>query len=212
MRVGSTWVTDTLEAKERALRHSIELQPSAIFHYISTDIFLQVKPTVPRNISAIRAEIWEHPGAVIWEWLRQHDAVLRPLVGAPAPRWQHAPKTWSPSPMWQATTTAIISEREAKTTRERVVYQWGRAIQATTVMEDVMVVMEWSVVLPVCEQPRQALPSNPRLHRLLVSLLDIRTQAEAPLHLCLQDVLRVTTLPQLQATSTEDPTMVWHRS
>ena len=68
------------------------------------------------------------------------------------------------------------------------------------------------MVLPVREQPRQDLPSDTCLHRLLVSLLDISTQAEPPLHVCLCDDQRVTTLLQLQATSAEDPTMVWHGS
>ena len=95
-------------------------------------------------------------------WLRQHKAVLQPLVGTLAPRWRQAPKTWVLGPIQPATTTAVIGGREAKTTRERVVYQRGRAIQITTAMEDVMAVMGWSVVLPVCEQPRQDLPSDCR--------------------------------------------------
>ena len=68
-----------------------------------------------------------------------------------------------------------------------------------------MAVMAWPVVLPICEQPRQDLPSNTRLHRLLVSLLDISTQGKLPLHVCLHNDKRVTTLPQLQATGTESP-------
>ena len=60
-----------------------------------------------------------------------------------------------------------------------------------------MAVIGWSMVLPISEQPRQDLPSDTRLHRLLVSLLDIRTQVEPPLHVCLQDDLQVTTLLQL---------------
>ena len=59
---------------------------------------------------------------VIRAWFWRHDALLRPPVGAPAPRWQQAPKTWSPGPMWPTTTTAVIGGWEAKTTRERVVY------------------------------------------------------------------------------------------
>ena len=69
-----------------------------------------------------------------------------------------------------------------------------------------MAVLGWCVVLPVCEKPRRDLPSDTRLHRLLVSLLDIQTQVEPPLHACLQEHLRVTTLRRLQPVGTEGPT------
>ena len=36
-------------------------------------------------------------------------------------------------------------------------------------------------------------------------------QVERPLHACFQEHLEVTTLPQLQATGIEGPTMMWHR-
>ena len=36
-----------------------------------------------------------------------------------------------------------------------------------------MAVMGWSMVLPVCEQPGRDLLSDTRLHRMLVSLLNI---------------------------------------
>ena len=55
--VGSTCVTDTLDAKERALRYSTKLQPSPVLPYVGTDIDLQVTPTVRCTISAIGAEI-----------------------------------------------------------------------------------------------------------------------------------------------------------
>ena len=44
-----------------------------------------------------------------------------------------------------------------------------------------MAVMGWSVVLPVCEQLGRDLPSDTRLHRLLVSHLDIQAQVKPPL-------------------------------
>ena len=75
-----------------------------------------------------------------------------------------------------------------------------------------MAVMEWSIVLPFCEPSSEHLLSDTRLHRLLVRMLDIGTQAKPPLHAYLQDNPRVTTLPPLQAAGTEDPTMVWHPS
>ena len=36
-----------------------------------------------------------------------------------------------------------------------------------------MAIMGWSVVRPICERPCKDLPSDTRLHRLLVSLLNI---------------------------------------
>ena len=71
-----------------------------------------------------------------------------------------------------------------------------------------MTVLGWAVVLPVCEQPVQDLPSVTRLHRLLVGLLEVQVQVEPPLHACLHEHLRVAMLPQLQAAGTQGPTMV----
>ena len=71
--VGSSWVTDTPEAKERALRHSAELQSSPVLWYMATDIFLQGKPTAPRNISAIRVDIW---GQMKPQQLAPHAAMM----------------------------------------------------------------------------------------------------------------------------------------
>ena len=48
-------------------------------------------------------------------------------------------------------------------------------------MEDVMAMPGWAAVLAVSQQPRDDLPSDPRLHRLMVSILDIRVWLEAPL-------------------------------
>ena len=74
-----------------------------------------------------------------------------------------------------------------------------------------MAVMGWSLLLRVCEQPHRDLPSNTCLQRLLVSLVDLQAQVEPPKHARLQEHLRATTLPLLQAADTEGPTMVWHR-
>ena len=84
---------------------------------------------------------WDRTVGTIRAWLRQRDAVLQPLVGAPAARWQEAPKMWGPGPIQPATSTPVIGGREAKTTSERVVYQRGRAMQVTTAMEDIMAVI-----------------------------------------------------------------------
>ena len=134
-----------------------------------------------RNATELQARMPRGPTVdTVRTWLQQHDAVLRPRMGTPAPRWQQAPKTWAPGPIRPATTTVVIGGPEAKATQEQVVYQSGKGIQITTAMENVMAVMGWSVVLPVCEPPRQDLPGNTRLHRLLVRLLDISVQADPP--------------------------------
>ena len=49
-----------------------------------------------------------------------------------------------------------------------------------------VVVMGWSVVLPVYKEPRSDHRSNTCLHGMLVSLWNSRTHAEPPLHVCLQ--------------------------
>ena len=53
--------------------------------------------------------------------------------------------------------------------------------QSTMAMEDVMAMPGWAAVLAVSQQPRDDLPSDPRLHRLMVSVLDIRVWLEDPL-------------------------------
>ena len=55
--VGSIWVTNTPEAKERVPQGSTELKPSPVLWCMGTNVFPQGKPTVPRNVWAIGAEI-----------------------------------------------------------------------------------------------------------------------------------------------------------
>ena len=73
---------------------------------------------------------------------------------------------------------AVTGGREANTTREWVIYRQGGTIQLTTAMEDVMGTVGCAMVLPVCKQPMNDLPSNTRLHRRLVSWLVILLQVE----------------------------------
>ena len=118
---------------------------------------------------------WGRTVDMTWVWLWLHNAVLWPLVGAPAPRWQQAAEKESLGPMWPATTTAVIGGQQAPTTQEIPVYQRGLTIQVTAAMQDVMAVMGWIVVLLIYEQPRHNLDSDTRLHQLLLDLLNIRT-------------------------------------
>ena len=98
----------------------------------------------------------------------------RPMnARAPGPHGGHNPDV---APGARCHATARGGGREAKTTREPVVHQQCKAIQITTPMEDVLSVIGWSLVLPVCSQPRRSLPGDIHLHRLLVSLLDISTR------------------------------------
>ena len=97
---------------------------------------------------------------------------------------EQACRDWAPGPIHPSPTMAVIGGQEAKTTRERVIYQRGQAIRLTKPMEDVMADMRWSVVLPVCKQPNRDLPSDTRIHQLLVSLLDIEAPVEPPLSAC----------------------------
>ena len=114
----------------------------------------------------------------IWDWLHWDREALHSVPEKPVPRWHQAPRDWTPGPISPCQSVAVIGDREAKTTREQVIYQRGCAVQLTTALEDVMATLWWAVVLPVCEQPTGDFPSDTCLHRLLVSLLDISVQVE----------------------------------
>ena len=81
----------------------------------------------------------------------------------------------------------VIGGREAKTAQEQVVYQRDHAVKLTTAMEDVIATLGCAVVPPVCEKPRDNLPSDTRLHKLLFALPDIQVQVEPLLHAFLQE-------------------------
>ena len=78
-------------------------------------------------------------------------------------------------------------------------------------MVDVMATLGCVVVLPLCEQPRDHVPSDTHLRRLLVSAFDIQVQVESHLSVCLQQLPQVTTHRQLQASGMEYPIVVSHR-
>ena len=120
-------------------------------------------------------------------WLARHSAVLAPLLRVPPPRWQAAPKDWIPSAVPAYPAEVVIGGRVAKTTRMETVYHRECAIKVTTAMKDSMAAKEWTPELRVCCQPPDALPSDTRLHRLLVALLGVHVQVNAPLHAQLWD-------------------------
>ena len=130
-------------------------------------------------------------------WLARHAAVLVPLLREPTPRWQAAPKDWIPNavPTYQA--DIVIGGRAAKTTRMVTIYHRGQPLRVTAAMQDTMEAAGWVPELRVCQQPPGTLPSDTRLHRLLVALLGIQVQVDAPLHAQLWGDHRQESLAQL---------------
>ena len=76
-------------------------------------------------------------------------------------------------------------------------------------MRDTMEAEDWVPELRVCRQPPGALPSDTRLHRLLVALLGIQVQVVVPLHAELWSDDHHQSLAQLQLTGVWAPTIVW---
>ena len=79
----------------------------------------------------------------------------------------------------------------------------------TAALQDTMETAGWAPEPWVCQQPPGTLPSDTRLHRLLVALLDIQVQVDAPLHAQLWGDHRQESLAQLQRTGVRTPTVVW---
>ena len=71
--------------------------------------------------------------------------------------------------------------RVAETTKTETVYHGGFAVKVTTAMKDTMEAENWAPVLQVCCRPPDALPSDNRIHRLLVALLGVQCRS---MHLC----------------------------
>ena len=97
----------------------------------------------------------------------------------------------------------------AKTTRVDTVYHRGYAINVTTAMKYTMEAKDWTLELPVCCQPPDTLPSDTRLHRLLVASLGVQVQVNAPLHAQLWDDHQQASLDQLQSVGVWAPTVIW---
>ena len=142
-------------------------------------------------------------------WLTRHAAVLVPLLREPPPRWQAEPKDWIPDavPTYQA--DVVIRGRAAKTTRMVTIYHRGQPLRVTAAMQDTMEAASWMPELRVCQQPLDTLPSDTRLHRLLVALLGIQVQVDAPLHAQLWGDHHQESLARLQRTGVRADTIVW---
>ena len=82
--------------------------------------------------------------------LARHSAVLVPLLRAPTPRWQAAPKDWIPGTVLAYLAEAVIGWRVAKTTTEETVYHRGYAVKVCAAMKDAMEAEHRAPELPVC--------------------------------------------------------------
>ena len=142
-------------------------------------------------------------------WLTRHAAVLAPLLRGPPPRRQPAPKDWIPDavPTYQA--DVVIGGRAAKTTRMVTIYHRGQPLRVTAAMHDTMEAASWVPEHRVCQQPPKTLPSDTRLHRLLVALLGIQVQVNASLHAQLWGDHHQESLTRLQHAGVWAPTIVW---
>ena len=146
---------------------------------------------------------------VLRVWLTRHSAILAPLMRAPPPRWQAAPKDWIPSAVPAYPTEAVIGGWVAKTTRMETVYHKGYAVKVMAVIKDAMEAENWAPELRVCCQPLGTLPSDSRLHRLLVALLGVQVKVNTPLCARLWDNHQHVSLDQLQAEGVWAPAIVW---
>ena len=142
-------------------------------------------------------------------WLACHNAVLVPLLRAPTPRWQAAPKDWIPGAMPAYSAEAVIGGRVAKTTKEETVYHRGYAMKVSAAMKDAMEAEHGRRSSGCAASPPDALPSDTRLHRLLVALLGVQVQVNAPLHARMWDDHQHVPLDHLQGIGVLTPTIVW---
>ena len=177
------------------------------YHHLG-DLYTENHQVLPERALKRRAPARKGiPG--LRAWLARHAAVLVPLLREPTPRWQAAPKDWIPRavPTYQA--EVIVGGRAAKTTRMETIYHRGQPLRMTAALQDTMETAGWAPEPRVCQQPPGTLPSDTRLHRLLVALLDIQVQVDAPLHAQLWGDHRQESLAQLQRTGVREPTVVW---
>ena len=177
------------------------------YHHLG-DLYTENHQVLPERALKRRAPARKGiPG--LRAWLARHAAVLVPLLREPTPRWQAAPKDWIPRavPTYQA--EVIVGGRAAKTTRMETIYHRGQPLRMTAALQDTMETAGWASEPRVCQQPPGTLPSDTRLHRLRVALLDIQVQVDAPLHAQLWGDHRQESLAQLQRTGVRAPTVVW---
>ena len=178
-----------------ALRYHHLGDPYTEDHRVKSERALKVRAPARKGIPGLRA------------WLALYGAVLAPMLRVPPLRWQAAPKDWIPGALPAYPAEVVIRGRVAKTTRMETVYHGGHPIKVTTAMKDTMEAKDWAPELRVCCQPPDALPSDTRPHRLLVALLGVQVQVNAPVHAQLWD--HHVSLDHLQSAGLWAPTIVW---
>ena len=177
------------------------------YHHLG-DLYTENHQVLPERAMKRRAPARKGiPG--LRAWLARHAAVLVPLLREPTPRWQAAPKDWVPGavPTYQA--EVMVGGRAAKTTRMETIYHRGQPLWMTAALQDTMGTAGWVPEPRLCQQILGTLPSDTRLHRPLVALLDIQVQVDAPLHAQLWGDHQQESLAQLQRTGVRAPTVVW---
>ena len=167
------------------------------YHRVLRERTLKERAPARKGIAGLRA------------WLARHAAVMVPLLREPPLQGQAAPKDWIPAAVPAYRADVVIGGRDAKTTRQATVYHRGEPLWVTAAMQDTMEVEKWIPELRVCHQPPGTLHSDTRLHRLLVALLGIQVQVDAPLHARLWSDQHHQSLAQLQLTGVWAPTIVW---
>ena len=166
-------------------------------HRIKGERALKERAPAHKGIASLRA------------WLARHSAILAPLLRVPPPRWQAAPKDWIPSAVPAYPAEVVNKGRVARTTRVETVYHGGYPVKVTTAMKETMEAKDWTLELRVCCQPLDTLPSDTELHRLLVPLLGVQVQVNAPLHTQLWDDHQHVSPGQLRSAGVWAPTIVW---
>ena len=167
-------------------------------HRVKQDCALKERAPTRKGIPGLR------------EWLTRHGAVLvPPAKGAPAAM---AGCAQGLDPGRRA---HVPGGRGHRRTSGQNHPSGDRVPQGTTPpgdrgpMQDTMEAANWVPELRVCHQPPDTLPSDTRLHRLLVALLGIQVQVNAPLHAQLWDDHHHVSLARLQRTGVWAPTIVW---
>ena len=166
-------------------------------HHVKPERTLKERAPTRKGIPGLRA------------WLAPHDAGLAPLLVMTPPRWHPAPKEWIPGAVPAYLSEVVIGRRVAKATRVGNVYHGGHPNKVTTAMKDTMEAADRAPEFRECWQPPDTLPSDPRLHRLLVALLGIEVQVHTPLHARLWDDQHHVSLAHRQSVGIWAPTIVW---
>ena len=104
---------------------------------------------------------------------------------------------------------AVVGRGVAKTTIEEIVYHKGHALKVFTAMKDTMEAERWAPNFRVCCHPPNTMPSDSRLHGILVALLGVQVHVDAPLHAGLWAIHQRVSVDHFHVTWLHAPTTVW---